>query len=142
MNPLHEASLKQIIKDRGCCDNVGPCDIHCPFWLENTDEYPMNSGCCGVMTDMDNRMVTLAAEMLKGPITLTEEQRDGLICELFGMRMDAFFGDGMEEEYVLEGFPGFEGLNNMTDVELLDEYYGATGGLNYLDEKGDDDDAL
>jgi len=39
---------------------------------------------------------------------------------LYGRRIDAMFGDGMEEDYIWNGV-SIQGLNEMNDEELLEE---------------------
>lgn len=34
----------------------------------------------------------------------------------------AMFGDGLEHDYIVDGFPEFKGLANMNDRELYDEF--------------------
>lgn len=53
---------------------------------------------------------------------LTEEKRKILIEECMNDCLDNMFGDGQEKNYVLDGFPHFKWLLNMTDDELLCEY--------------------
>jgi hypothetical protein len=55
------------------------------------------------------------------PDRLTPERRADIITELAQHRLANMFGDGMELEYVLEGFPALKGLHLMTDDELLEE---------------------
>lgn len=52
---------------------------------------------------------------------LTPEQREVLVAYLADACMDNMFGDGLERDYVMDGFPEWKGLANMTDQELLDE---------------------
>lgn len=53
---------------------------------------------------------------------MTPTEREQLIEECKIKYLDHMFGDGMEEEYVMEGFPEHKGLLNMTDDELLQGY--------------------
>jgi hypothetical protein len=53
---------------------------------------------------------------------LTEDERARLVEELRIWLTASMFGDGQEDDYVMEGFPPFKGLENMTDDELLLEY--------------------
>lgn len=50
---------------------------------------------------------------------LTPKEREILIQTGKDQDMSFMFGDGMEEQYVMEGFPEHKGLLNMTDEELL-----------------------
>lgn len=52
---------------------------------------------------------------------LTPEERARAIENAKIQCLDHMFGDGQEEEYVMNGFPEFKGLTNMTDEELLIE---------------------
>lgn len=52
---------------------------------------------------------------------LTDEERREAVETAKIQCLDHMFGDGLEEEYVLSGFPSFRGLLNMTDDELLQE---------------------
>lgn len=60
---------------------------------------------------------------------LSKETREKLIIRLVDWRKTIMFGDGQEEEYVLNGFPDIKGLNQMTDQELVDEFGGTGGSL-------------
>lgn len=53
---------------------------------------------------------------------LTSVQRDELKRILSDCRMGGMFGDGLELEYILDGFPNTPGLNEMSDEELVKEY--------------------
>jgi hypothetical protein len=53
----------------------------------------------------------------------------------FNMAMNQMFGDGLEAEYVLEGFY-YPGLRNLSDEELVAEYM----NLKYDDEDEDAQD--
>lgn len=50
---------------------------------------------------------------------LTAEERAALIEQVKGDMLEHSFGDGLEEEYIMSGFPRHKGLLNMTDMELL-----------------------
>lgn len=52
---------------------------------------------------------------------LTDHEREAVIESCKAQLEDWMFGDGMEEQYIMEGFPVFKGLQNMTDMELLIE---------------------
>ena len=51
---------------------------------------------------------------------LTDEMRKAIKTNLAQTLMDTMFGDGLEEEYIMNGI-SFKGLDNMTDEELLNE---------------------
>ena len=53
---------------------------------------------------------------------LSDSEREVLIEECKLNCLDHMFGDGQEEQYVVDGFPTFIGLNNMTDEQLLIEH--------------------
>lgn len=53
--------------------------------------------------------------------TLSSKQRSELKKYVLEACLSNMFGDGMEKEYILGGFPVFKGINHMTDDELLDE---------------------
>lgn len=54
-------------------------------------------------------------------MVLSKSQRDKLILLMKDKRMSTMFGDGLEEEYILNGCD-MVGLNQMTDKELVEEY--------------------
>jgi hypothetical protein len=54
-------------------------------------------------------------------MTLTDKQRTALKEYIFDACMSNMFGDGMEDDYIRDGFPVFKGINHMTDNELLEE---------------------
>ncbi len=47
---------------------------------------------------------------------------DDMKKELLQFRLDTYFGDGLEEDYCMGGFPDLPGLNTMTDEEIIEEY--------------------
>ncbi len=54
-------------------------------------------------------------------MTLTKEQRKALEAYVFDCCVSNMFGDGMENDYIMRGFPVFKGIDNMSDDELLAE---------------------
>lgn len=54
-------------------------------------------------------------------VTLTDKQRLALQEYVFDCCMSNMFGDGMEADYIRDGFPAFKGISHMTDDELLEE---------------------
>ena len=52
---------------------------------------------------------------------LTDEQRELLRKFVFNNSLSNMFGDGMEKDYVADGFPAWPGVNHMSDQELLEE---------------------
>jgi hypothetical protein len=54
-------------------------------------------------------------------LLLTEEERGRLIELLCDQRITMMFGDGLETDYVMDGFPTDPGLRHMSDLELLIE---------------------
>jgi hypothetical protein len=52
---------------------------------------------------------------------LTEQERSELKALLGQQCLDNMFGDGLERDYIIEGFPAWKGLANMSDLELLEE---------------------
>jgi hypothetical protein len=52
---------------------------------------------------------------------LSEETKKEMIERLKDMLLEGMFGDGIEEDYILDGI-NFKGLNNMSDEELLEEF--------------------
>lgn len=52
---------------------------------------------------------------------LSKKERASLIEVLKVQRLDCMFGDGQEDDYVMNGFPTDKGLFFMTDMELLME---------------------
>lgn len=65
-----------------------------------------------------------------------EQVRDEMVAELAQYRLEGMFGDGQNDEYVLYGFPKVKGLREMTDEELLDEFYSNWGPEDL--EEGDE----
>ena len=55
------------------------------------------------------------------PMNLTDNQRTELKKYVFDCCMSNMFGDGMEDDYIRDGFPAFKGINHMTDDELIEE---------------------
>lgn len=53
---------------------------------------------------------------------ITSEERAKLVEELKIQLRDHMFGDGQEDGYIMDGFPRWVGLDNMSDLELLLEY--------------------
>lgn len=68
-------------------------------------------------------------------IILSDELRKKLIRILLRENIDCMFGDGLEQEYVLDGFE-FKGLRNMTDAELIADY------KSFIDEDDEPDEFL
>jgi hypothetical protein len=66
---------------------------------------------------------------------LSDDVKSELIEVVAGALRDNMFGDGLEDDYIMDGI-NFVGLNNMSDAELVEEY--AQG----VDEDDDDDDLL
>ena len=62
---------------------------------------------------------------------LSKDNKDRLLGILFDSRMSGLFGDGLEEEYVMDGTK-IVGLNEMSDKELVEEYEGI------IDDKSDE----
>ena len=54
-------------------------------------------------------------------MTISDKQRDALKSYIFDSCMSNMFGDGMEADYIRDGFPAFKGISHMTDEELLEE---------------------
>jgi hypothetical protein len=54
-------------------------------------------------------------------MNLTDEQREVLKEYVFDQCLSCMFGDGLEREYILGGFPAFKGIDQMTDDELIEE---------------------
>lgn len=52
---------------------------------------------------------------------LTDEQRNKVKRYIFDSCMSCMFGDGLEADYIRDGFPAFKGIDHMTDDELLEE---------------------
>lgn len=52
---------------------------------------------------------------------LNEHERTELKKLLFDELMGSMFGDGLEDDYIRDGFPAFPGINHMSDAELLEE---------------------
>jgi hypothetical protein len=68
---------------------------------------------------------------------LTKEQHDWLYWYVGDTVLGVMFGDGLERDYVRDGFPVFKGIANMTDDELLAEagYEPSFGDVNeWLEE--------
>lgn len=63
---------------------------------------------------------------------LPSDLKNELIDFCKEMLFDSMFGDGMEDDYIMNGM-GFKGLNNMTDEELIET------ALTYT---GDDEDLI
>lgn len=63
-------------------------------------------------------------------MTLSTKQRTELKKYLYDNCLSTMFGDGMEREYIMDGFPVFKGLNNMSDAELIEE----AGGFSSPEE--------
>ncbi len=66
---------------------------------------------------------------------LTEDTKKEMIEDLKDALLEGMFGDGIEEDYIMDGFPDFKGLSNLTDEELLSEYKDV---FDYSIEEGDD----
>ena len=64
---------------------------------------------------------------------LTKKTRDEVIKFLREALSDTMFGDGQEDDIIMDGIE-FNGLNNMSDAELLLEY------ARYLDADDEDDE--
>ena len=58
---------------------------------------------------------------------LSKETRQKLIDTLAASARDSMFGDGLEEDYIMDGL-NFKGLNHMDDHELIDEFRMVFGG--------------
>ena len=56
-----------------------------------------------------------------GKMTLSESLRNELKEELYQIRLDVMFGDGLERDYIMDGVT-IVGLNDMTDDALVEEY--------------------
>lgn len=54
-------------------------------------------------------------------MTLTKVQRIALERYVFDSCLSNMFGDGMEDDYIMNGFPAFKGISQMTDDELMEE---------------------
>jgi hypothetical protein len=54
-------------------------------------------------------------------MTLTKAQRTALERYVFDGCMSSMFGDGMESDYIMGGFPTFKGIRYMSDDELFVE---------------------
>ena len=52
---------------------------------------------------------------------LSKMERAELVEQLADDRMSHMFGDGLERDYIMDGFPVDKGLNHMSDAELLEE---------------------
>jgi hypothetical protein len=52
---------------------------------------------------------------------LTVAQRAAPERYVFDGCLSMMFGDGMEDGYIMDGFPEFKGINSMSDDELLAE---------------------
>jgi hypothetical protein len=61
-------------------------------------------------------------------LRLSDDQRNELKQHLYDNMLSCMFGDGLERDYIEDGFPVFKGINNMTDEELVEEY------STYVDE--------
>ena len=51
---------------------------------------------------------------------ISDAAREQLISELVYHVEQTMFGDGLEREYILDGFPQFVGLNHRSDEELFE----------------------
>lgn len=51
---------------------------------------------------------------------MNTKQREELKKYILENAHSSMFGDGMEQHYLLNGFPQWKGINNLTDQELLD----------------------
>lgn len=56
----------------------------------------------------------------KYSLPLTDEERLALQEELFHRCMDGMFGDGLEADYIRDGF-SWPGINNLSDQDLFNE---------------------
>ncbi len=54
-------------------------------------------------------------------MALSETTRGKLIDILTESMLASCFGDGLERDYVLDGFPEHKGYRNYTDKELVEE---------------------
>ena len=63
---------------------------------------------------------------------LPEDVRDKLKSRLADSASDSTFGDGLERQYLYEGAV-FQGYDNMSDADLVDEY------CMYMDEEDEDE---
>lgn len=61
------------------------------------------------------------------PRILTDKIREDLVLYLADAMKDTMFGDGLERDYILDGFPVWGGLRNMADRELLIEFINVAG---------------
>ena len=66
-------------------------------------------------------------------LSLKHETRQAIIEYLVELKISYEFGDGMEKEYVLNGFPCELGLLQMTDAELVSEFEDYEGDVDLLD---------
>lgn len=62
---------------------------------------------------------------LKSEVILTGAAREDLLRYLVTQLTSSMFGDGLERDYILDGFPAWGGLRTMTDRELLIEFINA-----------------
>lgn len=53
---------------------------------------------------------------------LSDSTKEQLKQQLLIIFRSGMFGDGLESEYIMYGFPVFKGLNNLADIELVQEY--------------------
>ena len=77
--------------------------------------------------------------MAKTQRLLSDELRTNLKSELAAGRLETMFGDGQDEEYVMDGV-NIVGLNDMSDADLLKEYTVEQLGLG--EDQANDPDEL
>lgn len=58
------------------------------------------------------------AEQRAGLEKYLRAEREDFLANLSDALRDSMFGDGLEEDYIQDGFE-FKGLNNMSDEELI-----------------------
>ena len=56
-----------------------------------------------------------------GKMTLSDSLKKEIVKELYQIRLDGMFGDGLERDYIMDGVT-IVGLNDMTDDALVEEY--------------------
>lgn len=87
-------------------------------------------GYLGAKSDshMRHAVAKIIAEERTSRLILTEHEKEWAINYLIDQFVAANSGDGMEEDFALDGFPDHKGYNNYTDEELfaeLEEHVGS-----------------
>lgn len=73
------------------------------------------------LTKAHNIIKELKEKKYAKPKKMNDDTRERIVAHLKQTYLDQSFGDGMEEDYVLHGGT-FDGLYNISDEQLLDEF--------------------